>query len=219
MGIANVNLKLIADQREWGPGDLVRLMGRTPSFWSDRLNDRNNIGAKLARDIEVAFGLPRYWMDEDHSSERVAQHPQSAAPPEPSNVEPGPQRVGRVPLISSVQAGEMTDATDIYAPGYADEWVPTTAPVHAHTYALRVKGDSMEPMIPEGYVVIVEPEADPREGDVVVTRNGDLEANIKLLVRVSGDWYLKPANKDYKPKPLGDAKIVGVVVASQKMFR
>lgn len=135
------------------------------------------------------------------------------------NTTPGPRITGRVPLISSVQAGEMTDATDLYAPGYAEEFIATTAPIHRHTYALRIKGDSMEPLIPEGYVVIVEPEADPREGDVVVAKNGDHEANVKLLVKVSGDWWLKPANRDYKPKPLGDAKIIGVVVAAERRFR
>ncbi len=135
------------------------------------------------------------------------------------NAEAGPRVTGRVPLISSVQAGEMTEATDLYAPGYAEEFVPTTAPIHRHTYALRIKGDSMEPLIPEGYIVIVEPEADPREGDVVVAKNGDHEANVKLLVKVSGDWWLKPANRDYKPKPLGDAKIIGVVVAAERRFR
>lgn len=203
MGIANVNLKRLADRRGWGPGDLVRELGRSNSFWSDRLNDRYNIGARLARDIEERLRLPRYSLDEGSEA----------------NTSPGPDITGRVPLISSVQAGEMTDATDIYAPGYAEEFVPTTAPIHRHTYALRIKGDSMEPMITEGYIVIVEPEADPREGDVVVAKNGDDEANIKLLVKVSGDWWLKPANRDYKPKPLGDAKIIGVVVAAERRFR
>ncbi len=136
-----------------------------------------------------------------------------------SNTSAGPRVSGRVPLISSVQAGAMADATDIYAPGYAEDFVSTTAPIHRHTYALRIKGDSMEPLIPDGYVVIVEPEADPREGDVVVAKNGDDEANVKLLVKVSGDWWLKPANRDYKPKPLGDAKIIGVVVAAERRFR
>lgn len=67
MGIANINLKIITDQRGWGPSDLVRLMKRTPSFWSDRLRNRHNIGAMLAREIEDHFGLPRYWLDEDHT--------------------------------------------------------------------------------------------------------------------------------------------------------
>ncbi|HML81067.1 MAG TPA: hypothetical protein PKE37_04775 [Thiomonas arsenitoxydans] len=71
MGIANVNLKLITDLRGWGPVDCVRAMGRTPSFWSDRITGRHNIGAKLARDIEERLGLPRYWLDEDRTVQTV----------------------------------------------------------------------------------------------------------------------------------------------------
>ena len=128
-----------------------------------------------------------------------------------TNAEPGPAVRGKVPLISSIQAGAMSDATDIYAAGFADEWIKTTAPIHKHTYALRVRGDSMEPDIPSGFVVIVEPDLEPVDGDVVVAKNGDGEANIKYLVKVSGDWYLKPANRAYPPKPLGDAQVIGVV--------
>ena len=180
-----------------------RLGYKDGGFVRQMLSGGKSITEKTILKIELLPGLERWFSDDERDA----------------NTSPGPRVTGRVPLISSVQAGEMTDATDIYAPGFAEDFVSTTAPVHRHTYALRIKGDSMEPLIPEGYVVIVEPEADPREGDVVVTKNGDHEANVKLLVKVSGDWWLKPANRDYKPKPLGDARIIGVVVAAERRFR
>lgn len=71
------------------------------------------------------------------------------------NTQPGPVITGRVPLISWITAGAMTETTDLLAPGFADDWIPTTAPVRRHTYALEVRGDSMEPVIPEGSIIIV----------------------------------------------------------------
>lgn len=54
------------------------------------------------------------------------------------------QSEGRVPLISWVQAGEWTETHDLYSPGDAEEWLPCPVRHSPDTYALRVKGDSME---------------------------------------------------------------------------
>ncbi len=73
MGIANVNLKRYVDSKGWGLAEVVHRLGRSNSFWSDRLANREgkNIGAVLARDIEEKLDLPRYWLDEDHGSNLV----------------------------------------------------------------------------------------------------------------------------------------------------
>lgn len=136
-----------------------------------------------------------------------------------ANTQPGPRITGRVPLISWVQAGSMTEATDLLAPGVADDWIPTTAPINRHTYALQVRGDSMEPDIPDGSVVIVEPDMDPLPGDYVIAGNGDAEATLKQLIRDGGEWFLKPSNPRYPVRPLGDGKVVGVVRSLERRFR
>lgn len=210
MGIANVNLKLIADQREWGPGDLVRLMGRTPSFWSDRLNDRNNIGAKLARDIEVAFGLPRYWMDEDHSSEKVAQHPQPAAPPEPSNVESGLdlKAFRAVPHVGEVKGGQDGYFEELqYPTGHGDGVIdyPTT---DRNAYALRVRGDSMHPRYRAGEYIVVEPSIEPQPGEDVVVICRDGRKLLKTLAWTrGGSVSLLSINNGHAPVTLDLADI------------
>lgn len=116
----------------------------------------------------------------------------------------------RVPIISAVQAGEFSFTGDQFPPGYAEEYIETSVPVKSRTFALKVKGDSMEPEFTEGMILIVEPEMDFSPNDFVIVKNGD-EATFKQLIKDGLDWYLKPLNPRYPIKPLGSSKIIGVV--------
>lgn len=64
----------------------------------------------------------------------------------------GPTVHGQVPLISWVRAGEASEAVDAFQPGHGEAWISTTCPIHRHTYALRVEGDSMETKFPAGII-------------------------------------------------------------------
>jgi SOS-response transcriptional repressor LexA len=135
-----------------------------------------------------------------------------------SNVSPGPEIQGKVPLISSVQAGMWSEIVDNFQPGDAEEWRETTAKVGKNAFALRVQGDSMVnprgfPSIPAGAVVIVDPGVHPDSGKIVVARLDDtMEATIKKLVIDGPNRYLMPLNPDYRPIEInGNCTIVGVV--------
>jgi SOS-response transcriptional repressor LexA len=136
------------------------------------------------------------------------------------NILGGPEIRGEVPLLSAVQAGSYKLHVDNFHPGDGgEERIATTAPIKRHTFALRVTGDSMEPDFKEGAVLIVEPELEPQPGDFVIAKNSDDETTFKQLIRDGADWYLKPLNDRYPIKPLGKAKIVGVVRAVERRFR
>ncbi|MCL2310785.1 MAG: XRE family transcriptional regulator [Proteobacteria bacterium] len=139
---------------------------------------------------------------------------------EETNTAPGPSIRGKAPIISWIQAGEPHEAI---AASDIEGWVETTVPVRADsTFALRVKGDSMEPDFPEGVIIVVEKELEPHPGDYVIVRSGATErteATFKQLVRDGDDLYLKPLNDRYPIKPLGTAQIVGVVREMVKKFR
>jgi SOS-response transcriptional repressor LexA len=137
----------------------------------------------------------------------------------PNVAEAGATYGGKVPLISSVQAGNWREVIDNLPPGVGEDWVSTTAPVKDHTYALRVTGDSMEPEFPEGMILIVEPELEPQAGDFVIVRlDGDV--TFKQLVQDSGEWYLKPLNPRYpiRALPVG-ATFCGVVREANRRYR
>jgi SOS-response transcriptional repressor LexA len=134
------------------------------------------------------------------------------------NIRSAPAYRGKVPVISSVQAGNLTEVFDHFQPGDADEWIDVGVPVNRHTFALIVEGDSMEPQFTAGMRIVVEPDITANAGDYVIAGNGE-QATFKKLVRDGNDLYLKPLNPRYPIKPLGDAKIIGVVREAHIKFR
>ena len=123
-----------------------------------------------------------------------------------------------IPLISWVQAGEWSEIIDTFPPGSADEWQSTTSRVSKSSFALRVVGDSMInpsgfPSIPEGSIVIVDPEEPAISGKIVIAKLEDTNsATIKKLVIDGPNKYLMPLNPNYKPIEInGNCSIIGVV--------
>ncbi|RZL55530.1 MAG: helix-turn-helix domain-containing protein [Variovorax sp.] len=136
--------------------------------------------------------------------------------------DPTPDVRAEVPLVSEVEAGNYTVIDNFSGTGHFDT-VPTRVDVKRHTYALRVHGDSMVSesgdSFPQGAILIVEPEMNPQPGDYVIALNTDNETTFKQLIKDNGDLYLKPLNIRYPIKPLGSAKIIGVVREFTKRFR
>lgn len=66
MEARTINLNALVDSHGWGIKDLVQRCGRSPSFWSDRLNGRRPIGEKVARSVEESLGLIHGWLDQPH---------------------------------------------------------------------------------------------------------------------------------------------------------
>lgn len=122
----------------------------------------------------------------------------------------------RIPIIGRVPAGAPLLAEEevegfIEAP--AVEW-------GEECFALRVKGDSMiEAGILDGDVVIVRPQPDANNGDIVVARIDD-EATVKRFFRERTRIRLQPENALLDPIYLSpqeaEVTIVGKVVGVQR---
>ena len=85
---------------------------------------------------------------------------------------------------------------DNFQPGDADEW--TESDVRGkNVFALRVKGDSMEPEFREGDVVIVNPHVEAKPGDYVIVKNDEEEATFKQLKNYGDTTVLHPLNAKY----------------------
>ncbi|NAW61083.1 helix-turn-helix domain-containing protein [Vibrio sp. V31_P5A7T61] len=125
------------------------------------------------------------------------------------------------PLLSSVQAGQWTEACEAYSLDEIDEWYEATVKTSKRSFWLRVQGDSMTSLtgvsIPEGTLVLVDTEKEHSNGSLVVAKLTDVnEATFKKFVTDGGQDYLKPLNKDYKTVPInGNCKIIGVVVEAR----
>lgn len=136
---------------------------------------------------------------------------------EDANVEQGPDLRGTVPLISWIQAGKWLETEVREMPGEYQQYA-TTAKVGPRGFALRVIGDSMTSYtggksIPEGSIVVVDPDVEAVSGKVVVARmDGSGESTLKQFIDDGGQKYLKPFNPAYPMMQInGNCKIIGVV--------
>jgi len=139
----------------------------------------------------------------------------------PLTVESLPTTGAPVPLISWVQAGAWADVSDPHAPGVADDWLPCPVRHGAHTYALRVRGESMfnpdgRPSYSDGDIIFVDPSREAIHGDRVVVRLDDhAEVTFKQLLIEDGRKLLKALNPEWKPRYIeinGNATMAGVVI-------
>jgi repressor LexA len=133
-------------------------------------------------------------------------------------VAPGvlPLRSVAVPLVGRVAAG---------GPILAEQNIEDTITVGQEicggddAFALRVRGDSMIDVgIFDGDLVIVRPQRDARNGDIVVARvedeqTGEAEATVKRFYRESNRVRLQPENSAMDPIYVRDVDIDGRVVA------
>lgn len=128
----------------------------------------------------------------------------------------------RVPVLGNVAAGIPIQAIeDILDYEEISEEV-------AHSgdfFALKIKGDSMEPEIRNGDIVIVKQQDDADTGDIVIVLvNGD-DATCKRLVKYRDGIRLMPINPVYEPmyytreeiieKPV---RIIGKVIENRRKY-
>ena len=127
-----------------------------------------------------------------------------------------------VRVVSHVEAGGFTKV-DNHMPHGDAETVLVTVDVNRHTFALRVRGDSMRgsgPVsFPEGTIIVVEPDMKPNDGDFVEVLNARKQATFKQYVLIAGVPHLKPLNAAFKTRPLGDNEVIGVVRESITRFK
>lgn len=197
---ANLTQKALASRVGMGQGSLSELMS-------------SGQGSAFTVQLAAACGVDAHWLATGEGEMLPHQNLIRRA----DNVSPGPKITGMVPILNKVNAGMYREIIDSEPDGI--EHVASAVPTKRYTFALRVEGDSMEPKFPEGMVLIVEPEADPLPNDYVIAVNGDAEATFKQLVKDGGEWFLKPLNPRYPIKPLGSAKVIGVIVGAQIQFR
>ncbi|MDG4948400.1 helix-turn-helix domain-containing protein [Actinobacillus equuli subsp. haemolyticus] len=138
-----------------------------------------------------------------------------------SNVMPASIGVTKVPLISYVQAGAWTGIDDFRETCGDYEYILTDLDVSGDAFALKIKGDSMEPEFIAGDIVIIDPKVEPHAGEFVAAINGDYEATFKKyrpledldeygrqhfeLVPLNPDWHSMSSLKQ-------EIRIIGTMV-------
>lgn len=96
------------------------------------------------------------------------------------------------------------------------DWIAAKGFRPERLYALHVSGDSMEPSLWDGDLVVINTDArQPRDGAVFVA-NYEGEVTIKRLLRDAGEWWLISDNQRYRPKRCDEhAILIGHVIYKQ----
>jgi repressor LexA len=122
-----------------------------------------------------------------------------------------------LPLVGAVAAG-----SPILAEENIEEYVqvPAAAGGEDGEYVLRVQGQSMiDAGILEGDFVVVRPQDDASDGEIVVAMVGDDEATVKRFFRESDHIRLQPENSAMQPIRTKDVQVLGRVVGLFRSVR
>ena len=110
-----------------------------------------------------------------------------------------------IPVLGRVAAGIPINAvTEIIDTEEISEEMARTG----EYFVLKIKGDSMEPRIYDGDVVIVRQQDDAESGDIVIAMvNGD-DATCKRLIKYSTSIALISLNSKYEPMLFTDKEVL-----------
>lgn len=186
--------------------DLALRLGLPPSSITDALR-RGNIPEDWLYRVAYLTGKSVEWLKtgKGDALHLLTMH------------EGGRARYGQpgIPLLSFIQAGELTSSLDPYPyAGVAEEYIAADVKGD-RCIALRVRGESMLPEFHEKDIIVVDlGQREPQSGDYVVARVDEKEeATFKLYLKKRDGTVLKPLNDAYKEIPfVPDHRIVGKVV-------
>lgn len=163
---------------------LCRAAGMTPS--------------EVVRELNIAAGSVTKWKQGTLPSKRSLDKIAAYFSLEPEALF-SPRANVRIPVRGDVAAGQPIEAlTDIE--DY--EEIPTALARTGDFAALRIHGDSMQPRMMEGDVVIVRVQPTAENGDIVVVlleEDGEVRATCKKFTQDAQGVTLTSFNPDYAP--------------------
>ncbi len=109
----------------------------------------------------------------------------------------------RIPLLTNIPAGPWMSWIDTYQPGEGEEYIERGSVAGQHVVAIRVRGDSMEPELHNGDVLVLNPEiafyAPQKKGRIgVVKYNDDFKIRRVHITPDGNSYLLEPANRAYE---------------------
>ena len=123
----------------------------------------------------------------------------------------------KVPVVGRVAAGEplwaLKDITEIIP-------IPEELSGSEDSFMVKVEGDSMiGDHILDGDYVMVKPQQDADNGDIVIALLNQEEVTVKRLYKKDNQITLQPSNPLYKPIVTKDIIILGKVIGILRRFK
>ena len=168
------------------------------SHLSQYVNGKSNPDNEKIFLLSKVFGVTEAWLlgYDVHRYERIEEAKINA-----------PQTLHglKIPVLGTVAAGIPISAVEDIL-DY--EEIPQSWENQGEFFALRIKGDSMQPKMDDGDVVIVRQQSDANSGDtVIVLVNGD-DATCKKLQKIENGIMLVSTNPNYLPMFYSNEEIV-----------
>lgn len=193
------NLRLLAEQ-VGGVTRLAERLGKHQSQISHVIGTHpvKHIGDRLAAQVELIFQKPQGWLDRDQEIEtNTGSSHQSDYGVERKNI-----LCVQVPLIDWDIVPRWREMRIVDLKKNKECLISAAIKVSSWAFALKVRDDSMESSgelsIPEGAIILVEPDAVARNGSLVVVSMAPLRGvTLKQFVLKEGERYLKPLNTRY----------------------
>jgi phage repressor protein C with HTH and peptisase S24 domain len=165
------------------PQELITRIGRSSSFWSDRLRGTKTIGAELAREIEEKLGMPKYSLDgDDETSDFVP--------------------VGRLNVEVGAGPGRLvTIVEEVGKLHFRRDFLRSAGVSGTNAAIVEVVGTSMEPTIRDGAVLLINrADKEPRAGHIYAF-SWDGEMLVKRFMKKDGVWIATSDNPDKEENP------------------
>lgn len=192
---------------------------------------RSHAYPPTVREIGQAVGLSSSSTVQNHLNtleERgfIRRDPTKSRTVEVVGMERGSEKVLTLPLVSVPIVGRVAAGAPLLAEQNIEDHIALGTEVATEdSFALHVRGDSMiEAGINDGDIVIVRPQRDARDGQIVVARvedeaTGEAEATVKRFFREAGRVRLQPENRSMEPIYARDVTVEGVVIAVVRILR
>ncbi|WP_313462520.1 LexA family protein [Pseudomonas nitroreducens] len=213
-------------RRELGltQSSMAEQFGMSQTAISMYLNSTNALNIRAASlfssmlQVPVSAFSPRLAEAIDKINEANFQADYEADPTNVGLAVQPTRRAREYPLISWIAAGARAESPDNFAPGDAEDWLPSTENAGPHGYWLLVKGPSMTsatpPSFPDGTPILIKPEGfDLISGKFYIAKHRDGETTFKQYINDAGAKYLTPLNPSFRTIEIDeDWVIIGRVI-------
>lgn len=191
-GMRRKSLNALCIRRGWEsrktPGvgsasELVKRLGRSSSFWSDRLTGARDIGAELAREIEEKLDLTKYSLDGDEDVSDFVQ-------------------VARLSVEVGAGPGRpVTVIEELGALQFRRDFLRSVGVSPANAAIVTVKGLSMDPTIKDGAVLLINRHDRTLRAGNIYAFSWDGEMLVKRFLKKHDVWHASSDNEDKDEHP------------------
>jgi len=181
------------DPSRGSPSQLMNILGRSSSFWSDRLTGVKPISTDLAYEIEDKLELGRLGLA--------------------GNFEADYLEVPRVNVVLAAGNGTQPHIEDVIGHlKFSRSFLRGCGVQAGSARVVDVRGASMEPTIRDGAVLLVSTSnREPAENQIFAMARPSEGLIVKRLVRVAGHWVARSDNREFADLPIDDGEPITII--------